>query len=67
MPPTLVAVAGPLTGIVVLLDADIFSIGRGPDNQLIIPDLGLSRSHCRITAEGPARCSVTLRVSTVVS
>ena len=43
----LVALAGPLKGTLVAID-DALSIGRGPENQLVIPDLGLSRSHCRI-------------------
>jgi FHA domain len=47
MAARLVALAGPLEGALVPLD-DVLSIGRGPENQLVIPDLGLSRSPCRI-------------------
>lgn len=33
------------------------NIGRGPDNQLVLTDYGISRSHCRIRWDG-ATCTV---------
>ena len=45
----LVATTGPLGGTVVRVpEAEGLSIGRAPDNQLVIPDDGVSRYHARL-------------------
>jgi len=50
MSATLVALAGPLQGEIVRLDTGGVLIGRESSNHLSIPDLALSRQHCRIDA-----------------
>jgi transcriptional regulator with PAS, ATPase and Fis domain len=48
---SLVAVAGPIKGDVVPLTGEPLSIGRSTCNQLSIPDVALSRTHCRVRSE----------------
>jgi Nif-specific regulatory protein len=51
MHPRLVAIAGPLKGVVFALTEPEVSIGREPFNQLCISDLSISRKHCLIRRE----------------
>lgn len=48
---SLVAIAGPVKGDVVPLTKEPLSIGRSSANQLCIPDLALSRTHCCVGSE----------------
>jgi len=40
-----------------IVDKPEINIGRGPDNQIVLTDYGISRSHCRITWDG-ASCRI---------
>ena len=44
----LLVVSGPLQGKELLIDHDIFTIGSGPNNDLVIQDSTVSRRHCEI-------------------
>jgi Nif-specific regulatory protein len=44
--PQLVAVAGPLNGMLFMLDKEEVSVGRDPSNQICLSDLLVSRRHC---------------------
>jgi len=48
MNPTLVAIAGSLTGTTFALTGEEVSIGREPSNQLCLHHRSVSRRHCRI-------------------
>src|SRR5581483_9654069 len=48
MNPRLVAISGPLKGLIFALNADETSIGRESSNRISISDLSLSRRHCLI-------------------
>jgi hypothetical protein len=47
----LTVLSGPLAGRTVLVDAEIFSIGRQGSNNLDLADLSISRRHCVIEAQ----------------
>ena len=51
--PWLEALAGPLTGQVFALGAGEITVGREPDNSIVISDGALSRHHCRVGTEPP--------------
>ena len=51
MGPSLVAVAGPLEGIVAPIENEL-SIGRGPSNRLVIEDPSIGERQCLIKKEG---------------
>ena len=44
----LLIISGALQGREVPIDKDVFTIGAGPQNDLIIPDEAASRRHCEI-------------------
>jgi hypothetical protein len=50
----LIIIAGPKAGSEYTLGDGVISIGRGTDNQIVIPDLSVSRKHVTVekTAEG---------------
>ena len=52
MLPTLVAIAGPLNGTTVELDAPEVCIGREPDNQVFVQSASVSRHHCALRRDG---------------
>ena len=49
MNPRLIAIAGPLKGVIFHLTESEVTIGREPDNQFCISDQAISRRHCRLT------------------
>ncbi len=51
MIPKLIAVAGPLRGIIFELTSQEMVIGRDPSNQISLVDRSLSRKHCLIKLE----------------
>jgi transcriptional regulator with GAF, ATPase, and Fis domain len=51
MTPKLIAVAGPLRGIIFELTSPEIIIGRDPSNQISLADRSLSRKHCLIKHE----------------
>jgi Nif-specific regulatory protein len=46
MHPKLIAIAGPLKGVVFWLTENEVTLGREPDNQLCLSDQAISRRHC---------------------
>ncbi|MGE0131213.1 MAG: sigma 54-interacting transcriptional regulator [Blastocatellales bacterium] len=44
--PQLVAIAGPLNGMLFMLDKDEVAVGRDPGNQICLSDPLVSRRHC---------------------
>ena len=51
MKPRIIALAGPVKGVVFELSAADHTIGRDPSNYISIKDKSLSRQHCRIARE----------------
>src|SRR5579863_3624875 len=51
MNPRLVAVAGPLKGSTFSLEKDEMTLGRLDTNQIVVPDMAVSRQHCTIRRE----------------
>ncbi len=49
MNPRLIAIAGPLKGVIFQLTQSEVTIGREPDNQFCISDQAISRRHCLLT------------------
>ena len=58
MPPSLVALSGPLQGRPYEIRADGLAVGRLPANDLAIPDPLVSRHHCAIRQTGPGGWSL---------
>jgi transcriptional regulator with GAF, ATPase, and Fis domain len=54
MSPVLVAIAGPLNGTTVALDASEVCIGRDADNQVCVQSAWVSRRHCALRHEDGA-------------
>ena len=52
MSPALIAIAGPLNGTTVELDAAEVSIGRDAGNQVCVQSAWVSRHHCALRREG---------------
>ncbi len=52
MTPKLLAISGPADGTSYPLTQDDVTIGREPSNQISIPDVLISRRHCRIVISG---------------
>ena len=52
MATKLIVVAGPLGNTVFALDEASISLGRDVNNHVVIPDISVSRSHCKIRREG---------------
>ncbi len=50
--PRLVAIAGPLKGVIFQLTEREVTLGREPDNQLCISDQAISRKHCLLESAG---------------
>ena len=46
--PCLVAFAGKLLGQTFPIEKDEIIIGRVPENDVVVPDNGVSRKHCRV-------------------
>jgi transcriptional regulator with GAF, ATPase, and Fis domain len=59
MQPTLVAIAGPLTGAVFPLSGAEIVIGRDPGNTIVLPDPSVEPRHCVLGKQG-ARLFVRL-------
>ena len=51
-PLSLVMRRGPQPDQRFTLDQDVITIGRAPENDLVIPDEGVSRHHARLTRQG---------------
>ena len=51
MAPRLIVVDGPLAGQTFPLDGERKSIGRGPSNDIDIPDLQISQHHCLLEVQ----------------
>ena len=49
--PKLIAVDGPLRGRLFPLGAGERFMGRGPDNDIVLPDSSASRRHCSVTQQ----------------
>src|SRR5262245_22231880 len=49
MNPRLIAIAGPLKGVIFRMTEDEISIGREPFNQFCISDTAVSRRHCTLS------------------
>ncbi len=49
MNPRLIAIAGPLKGVIFQLTESEVTLGREPDNQFCISDQAISRRHCLLT------------------
>ena len=44
----LLAVSGPLQGREFVVDKDVYTVGSGPENDLVLEDSTVSRQHCEI-------------------
>ncbi len=51
-PPRLVVVSGPRAGIVVALAGDELTVGRAWDNDVVLPDISVSRRHALLRRDG---------------
>jgi len=51
-PPRLVVVTGPRAGTVVALGAGELTVGRGRDNDVVLPDISVSRRHAVLRPDG---------------
>src|SRR5437660_1488643 len=51
-PPRLLVVRGARTGAVILLGADELTVGRGWDNDVVLPDISVSRRHSLLRRHG---------------
>jgi transcriptional regulator with GAF, ATPase, and Fis domain len=54
---SLTVLSGPLVGRTVLVDAEVFSIGRQGSNDFELPDLSISRRHCVIEAQNDGQAT----------
>lgn len=54
MQKRLVAVAGPRKGVVVELGGEPVSLGRRSENDIVLPDLSVSREHCVVETDTDA-------------
>ncbi len=52
MPAKLIAMEGPLAGSTFLLDRELTTLGREPDNDIVIDAQWVSRRHCEIRKGG---------------
>ena len=51
-PPRLLVVRGARAGAVILLGADELTVGRGWDNDVVLPDISVSRRHALLRRHG---------------
>jgi len=51
-PARLLVVVGPRTGVLVALGKTELTVGRGWDNDLVLPDISVSRRHAMLRREG---------------
>ena len=51
-PPRLLVVGGPRAGAVIPLGADEMTVGRGWDNDVVLPDISVSRRHALLRRHG---------------
>ena len=47
----LVVLSGGQRGLEHTVDADLFRVGKAPDNDLVLEDETVSRNHCEITRD----------------
>ena len=50
--PKLIALSGPAAGSVFELDADVTTVGREPDNDIVLEAQYVSRLHCQFERSG---------------
>jgi diguanylate cyclase (GGDEF)-like protein len=62
--PTLMVLAGSAAGKVYPVETDRYSVGRGRDATLTLPDPGISRVHCSIVREADNRYFIEDQLST---
>ncbi|MFL5311299.1 MAG: FHA domain-containing protein [Myxococcales bacterium] len=51
-PPRLLVVGGTRSGAVIMLGADELTVGRGWDNDVVLPDISVSRRHALLRRHG---------------
>src|SRR2546429_7991115 len=51
-PPRLLVIRGARAGAVILLGADELTVGRGWDNDVVLPDISVSRRHALLRRHG---------------
>jgi FHA domain len=51
-PPRLLVVGGARAGAVIVLGADELTVGRGWDNDVVLPDISVSRRHALLRRDG---------------
>ena len=56
--PELIIVSGEKRGEVFEFNKKLVTIGRGPDNDIVLPDKAVSSRHCEITIAGGGFCIV---------